>query len=129
MSDQITSVDDVQAVAQAERDLAEAHLKLDLITIDQLFHSDYTIIQPGGKVESKDEVLASYRTGTRRWDSAKADELDVRIYGNTGVVVGRWTASGQNGSERFDYSARFLSTWIKQDGRWQNVTSQSTEIV
>ncbi len=95
---------------------------------NQLFHPDYTIIQPGGKVESKDEVLASYRTGTRRWDSAKADELDVRIYDNMAMGVGRWTASGQNQSERFDYSARFLSIWIKQDGRWQNVAAQSTEI-
>lgn len=122
------SIDDIEAVALAEHELAEAHLHLNLATIDQLFHPDYIIIQPGGKVESKDEVLASYQTGTRRWDSAKSDELDVRIYGNTAVVVGRWTASGQNQSEHFDYSARFLTVWVKQDGCWQNVASQSTEI-
>ena len=125
---QTASNDEIQAVAQAERELAEAHLRLNLATIDLLLHPDYAIIQPGGEVESKAEVLASYRTGTRRCDSAEADELDVRVYGDTAVVIGRWTASGQNQSERFDYSARFLSIWVEQDGRWQNVAMQSTEI-
>ena len=120
--------DDYNAVAQAERKLAEAHLQLDLKTIDHLLHPDYVIIQPGGKVETKAEVLASYQTGTRRWNSAQSDQLDIRPYGHMAIVVGRWRASGQYGAERFDYAARFLSIWVKQDGRWQNIGYQATEI-
>jgi ketosteroid isomerase-like protein len=128
MSLPITLGDDFKAVAQAERQLAEAHLRLDVKTIEHLLHQDYVIIQPGGQVETKAEVLASYNSGTRRWDTAQADQLDIRLYGDTAIVVGRWQASGQHGAEQFDYAARFLSIWVKQAGHWQNVGYQATEI-
>ena len=120
--------EDLEAVAQAERQLAEAHLRLDMKTFEQLLHPDYVIVQPGGKVETKAEVLVSYNSGTRRWNTAQADQFDIRLYDNTAIVIGRWRASGQNGAERFDYAARFLSIWIKQEGRWQNISYQATEI-
>ena len=120
--------DDFEAVAQAESKLADAHLQLDLKTIDHLLHSDYVIVQPGGKVETKAEVLASYKTGTRHWDIAQSDQLDIHFYGASAVVIGRWRGAGQHGAERFDYVARFLSIWVKQDGQWQNIAYQSTEI-
>lgn len=123
-----TAADDVEAVAQAEYNLAIAHLRLDLTTLEHLLHPDYVIVQPGGTVETKAEVLASYRTGTRYWDTAQADQLDIRLYGDTAIVIGRWRASGQHGAERFDYAARFLSVWVKQEGRWQNTAYQATEI-
>ena len=120
--------DDFNAVVQAEQRLAAAHLQLDLETIEHLLHPDYVIIQPGGKVETKAEVIASYNTGTRHWETALVDQLDIRLYGDTARVVGRWRASGQHGTEQFDYAARFLSIWVKHAGRWQNIGYQSTEI-
>lgn len=120
--------DDIEAIVQAEHQLAEAHLQLDLKTIEGLLHPDYVIVQPGGRVETKAEVLASYKTDTRHWDSAQVDQLDIRLHDNSAIVIGRWRALGQHGPERFDYMARFLSVWVKQDGHWQNVSYQSTEI-
>ncbi len=125
----VGSADDRAAVAQAEQRLADAHQQLDLNIIDALLHPDYVIVQPGGKVETKAEVLSSYRTGSRRWDRAQTDQLDIRLYDNAAVVVGRWQASGRHGEERFDYVARFLSIWVKQGGRWLNTAFQATEIV
>ena len=122
------SADDFNAVVQAEHQLAAAHLQLDLKTIEYLLHPDYVIIQPGGRVETKAEVIASYNTGMRHWDTALVDQLDIRLYEDTARVVGRWQASGQHGTERFDYAARFLSIWVKHAGRWQNIGYQSTEI-
>ena len=120
--------DDFEAVAQAERQLAAAHIRLDMKTLEQLLHPDYVIVQPGGKVETKAEVLASYNSGRRQWDTAQVDQFDIRLYDKTAIVIGRWRASGQNGAEHFDYAARFLSIWIKQEGRWQNISYQATEI-
>jgi len=129
MHDQLQTPEDIQAVILAEQVLAEAHVQLDMELIDYLLHPDYVIIQPGGQIESRQQVLDSYRAGDRRWDAACSDQLDVRIYGDSAVVVGRWTASGRNGLEEFDYSARFLSFWLKENGRWRNVAAQSTEII
>lgn len=128
MSLDSVGADDFNAVAQAEHQLAAAHLQLDLEIIEHLLHLDYVIIQPGGKVETKAEVIASYNTGTRQWDTAQVDQLNIRLYGDTAIAIGRWRASGQHGAEHFDYAARFLSIWVKQEGRWQNIGYQSTEI-
>ncbi|GIQ72644.1 nuclear transport factor 2 family protein [Bradyrhizobium sp. RD5-C2] len=119
---------DLDAVAAAEHALAAAHLTLDLDVIDRLIHPDYVIVQPGGAIETKADVLASYRSGTRHWEAARVDELDIRLYQDTAVVVGRWLASGRNGPASFDYRARFLSVWVRLGGRWQNLAYQATEI-
>jgi len=54
--------------------------------------------------------------------------LDIRLYGQTALVVGVWKAAGCNNGQPFDYAAHFLSIWIKEGNRWLNLASQSTEI-
>ena len=121
--------DEVEQLIELEERLAAAHLNLDLSVIEALLHSDYVIVQPGGRVESKQDVLDSLKTGERRWEFARPDEMEVRIYGNLGIVRGRWRAKGFNGAEPFDYSARFLSTWVKEDDGWRNIAYQAHEII
>jgi ketosteroid isomerase-like protein len=103
-------------------------VRIDVDLIDELLHPDYVIIQPGGIVESKGQVLDSYRSGKRYWEFAQSDQMDIRVYGDTAIVVGRWQAKGHNGDIEFDYLVRFLSVWVMQAGRWLNLTSQSMKI-
>jgi ketosteroid isomerase-like protein len=119
---------DMEAVIQAEEALAAAHLSLDLATIDRLLHPDYVIIQPGGTIEDKAVTLASLHTDQRHWEIAQSDQLDVRLYGETAVVVGRWRGKGQNGAEPFDYQARFLSVWVREKDLWRNVAYEAAPI-
>jgi len=129
MSEMNSTANDAEMIMLAEHQLSEAHLHLDLETIERLLHPDYVIIQPGGKLETKREVLDSYRTLDRNWDFAQVDQLNVLLRGDVAIVVGRWQASGQHGPEQFDYAARFLSIWVKEDGYWQNIAYQATEII
>lgn len=119
---------DHAAVIQAEQALAAAHLTLDIATIDRLLHPSYVIVQPGGAHENKAQTLASLTTGDRHWDLAESDEMAVLLYGNTAVVTGRWRGRGRNGAVHFDYQARFLSTWVREDGEWRNVAYMATEV-
>jgi ketosteroid isomerase-like protein len=121
-------VTDAEAVIDAEQRLASAHLTLDLAVIAALLHDDYVIVQPGGRVETKADVLASYASGERHWDAAAVDALDVKLYGDTARVAGIWKASGTNAGTRFDYAARFISIWVKQAGAWRNLSYASSEI-
>jgi ketosteroid isomerase-like protein len=121
-------MDQKAQVLQAERDWLNAHLEMDLDLLDRLMHPEYTRIQPDGSVWNRSQTLASYQSGQRQWDSASIDELDIRIYGQTAVVTGRWQASGENFDSRFDYAARYVSVWCWTEERWQMVSDQSTEI-
>ncbi len=118
----------IQAILQAEQAWTAAFLQLDLAAIEQLMAEDYTIIQPGGAVWDKAKTLASLRSEQRHWDAAGSDELSVRLYGDTAIVIGRWTAKGVNHGQAFDYQARYQAVWVKRAGRWQIVADQSTEI-
>ena len=119
---------DIQAVIQAEEALAAAHLSLDLDTIDRLLHPDYVIIQPNGQLEDKAATLNSLRSDQRHWEIAQSDQLEVRLYGETAIVVGRWRGKGHNGPESFDYQARFLSIWVREKGLWRNVAYEAAPL-
>ncbi|MCA9929425.1 MAG: nuclear transport factor 2 family protein [Anaerolineales bacterium] len=128
VTNQMSANEKIQAVKQAECDLAAAHLTLDIACFDALLHPNYVIVQPGGKIEGKAETLASLQSGGRLWEIARSDQMDVQVYRETAVVTGCWRGKGKNGGTAFDYSARFLSVWIDENGIWRNVASQSTEI-
>ena len=116
-------------ILAAEQAWLNAHLELDLVQIEALMHPEHTRIQPDGLVWNKSQTLASYQSGLRSWSEINVDQLDVRIYGHTAIVIGRWQAIGINTGQAFNYSARYTSIWVLEDDRWQMVTDQSTEII
>ncbi|MDQ3010967.1 MAG: nuclear transport factor 2 family protein [Acidobacteriota bacterium] len=50
------------------------------------------------------------------------DEVKVRVYGDTAVITGRVTTEEK-------VQSRFTRVWVKQQGRWQLVSAQSTRII
>ncbi len=124
----MTPPHDEQAIAEAERGLAAVHLALDLDTFDRLLHPKYRNLQPDGSTESKAEVISSLRSGQRRWDRAEVDQLEISVYGDAAVAVGRGRARGRHGAVRFDYAARFLSVWVRDGNCWRNVAYQASEL-
>ena len=121
-------MDAVQKVLAVEHAWTEAHLRGDVQTLEEIMAFDYVKIQPDGSLLDKTTTLASYQPDQRAWDVARGDDYDVRVYGDTAVVIGRWTARGINNGRPFDYAARFLSIYVRRAGRWQMVAEQSTEI-
>lgn len=115
----------IQEVIQTEREWVEAHRRLNLATLERIMADDYTHIQTDGSVIGKEEDLASYQTGTRHWEFAESDQYDVRMYGDTAILIGRWRARGVNAGQRFDYIARFTAVYVKRKGHWQMVLTQS----
>ncbi len=115
-------------VMNVERDWTEAHLRGDVEAIARLMADDYAKIESDGSVSDKAAVLAKYTPETRYWEKAQGDAYDVRVYGDTAVVIGRWTARGMNNGTRFDYAARFMSVYVRRAGQWQMVAEQSTPI-
>ena len=118
----------IEQVLLAEREWFLAHLHLDVAALDRLMDSDYLQIDARGDKVTKEQVLASFRSGERHWTEAHSDELHVRVYGNTAVVVGRWQAKGTNAGQHFDYQARYVSMWVRRDRGWRMVSDQSTPI-
>lgn len=118
----------MQEILAAEQAWLKAHLELDIGAIERLMAQDYVQIDSKGEVIRRAKAIASLSSGTRHWDAAHIDQLQVRVYGHTGVVVGRWVAKGQNAGKPFNYSARYASVWVKTEQGWQMVLDQSTPL-
>ena len=118
----------VEQVLRAEREWLLAHLRLDVRALDRLMAPEYSRIDGRGRIVSKEQVLESFRSGGRGWEEAHSDEHDVRTYGDTAVVIGRWQARGVNAGQPFDYAARYVSVWVKFDGEWRMVSDRFTPI-
>ena len=120
--------DTIKHIIACEQALAKAHLTLDIEILDSLFHPDYMILQPDGNLERKADVLQSYQSGEGHWDKAELDDLEVTVLGDFARAIGKWSATGVNRGQAFDYQARFISIWIKTEECWRNISYQSVEI-
>jgi ketosteroid isomerase-like protein len=120
--------DAASTVILAERAWVEAHRQLDVPTLERLMADEFIQVGPRGQLLAKGDVLASLRSGQRRWEYAESDQYQVHLYGIVAVVHGRWRAKGDNSGSPFDYAARYVAVWIYRQGHWQMVSDQSTGI-
>lgn len=121
-------MDDAAQGMTIEHEWTKTHLRGDVETPARLMADDYLKIEFDGCVSDRAMPPAKYLPGACYWEKAQGDEYNVRVYGDTALVIGRWTARGMNHGTRFDYTARFLSVTVKRAGRWQMVAEQSTAI-
>jgi ketosteroid isomerase-like protein len=78
---------DEQALIRIQQDWAEARVKGDSSYTRRLELDDCTIVWPDGRAVNKKEDLQTM-TGDIVFSEFKIDDLQVRVYGETGIVVG-----------------------------------------
>ena len=79
-------------------------------------------------METKAQVLASFRSSERAWSYAAVEGVEVTEAESTAVARGVWRAAGVNRGRAFDYAARFLSVWTRDGEDWRNLAYQATEL-
>jgi ketosteroid isomerase-like protein len=120
--------DDEQALINVQHDWAEARIKGDSSYTRRVEAENCTVVWPDGSIVNKREDLASM-IGDIVFTEFKIDDLQVRLYGDTGVVVGQGTIKAHEGKQNL-LGGKFVwtDTFIKQDGAWKVVASQVTPV-
>jgi ketosteroid isomerase-like protein len=123
------SPEDEQALIEIQRDWAEARIKGDRSYTRRLEAENCTVVWPDGSIVNKREDLTSM-TGDIAFTEFKIDDLHVRLYGETGIVVGQGTIKAHEGKQNL-LGGRFVwtDTFIKQHGVWKVVASQVTPVL
>lgn len=117
----MTDVDEVLAV---EREWTEAHQSGDFATIERLMADDYIRLLPEGSLTGKAGVMATLSDEQRAWGFAGGEEYEVRLLGDTAIVIGRWRACGMSSGRRFDDAPRFMSVYVRRQNRCQMLAEQ-----
>lgn len=118
----------IAAVLQAEAAWSRAFREGDWDTLAEMMAPEYIQIGADGRLSDRKAFLASLQGEQRRWQVAESDQLDVRLYGDAALLLGRWRGVGFNHGQAFDYQARFACLYVWREGRWLVAYEQSSEI-
>jgi len=118
-----------QALMKIQHEWAEARVKGDSSYTRRLEAEDCTIVWPDGRIVNKQADLESM-TGDIVFSEFKIHDLRVRLYADTGIVVGQGTIRAQKGKQDL-LGGKFVwtDTFVKQGGEWKVVGSQITPIL
>ena len=121
--------EDEQTLTRIQREWAKARVKGDSSYTRRLEAEDCTIVWPDGRLVNKQGDLQSM-TGDIVFSEFKIDDLRVRLYGDTGIVVGKGTIKAHKGKQDL-LSGKFVwtDTFAKQGGQWKVVASQITPVL
>ena len=121
--------EDERALLKIQYEWAEARVKGDSSYTRRLETEDCTIVWPDGRVVDKRADLESM-TGGIVFSEFKIHHVQVRLYSDTGVVIGEGTIKAQKGKQDL-LRGKFVwtDTFVKQGGQWKVVASQITPVL
>jgi hypothetical protein len=113
-----------------ELKLAELILHADWDGYAKHLASDYLHTRDNGRVESKDEALASLRDPQRKIIVMEMEPADlaIRIYGDVAVSNAEFTITVRDNGQVKSRRTRLTDVFVKRDGQWCLVAGHGTTI-
>jgi ketosteroid isomerase-like protein len=100
----------------------------DAAALDQLLAASLAYIDYDGSLMNKKEFLASIQQESLHPAQITNEEMTAKVYGEAAVVTGIYREKGTSKGKPYQRRGRFTDTWVRQEGTWQCVASQSTLI-
>lgn len=117
-----------EELRQAETGWAAAVQKGDLAALQRILGDRLIYTHSTGVVEDKKEYLARLGKGAQKYELIEHASMNIRVYGEAGVVASRVRMKGVSNTRLFDNQLLMLHVWVKQGGRWQLVAHQTTKL-
>jgi ketosteroid isomerase-like protein len=118
--------DSLLAAFMAVRD---ALLAGDTEALRALYAEDFRSHSLRGEVEGREAVLEAFGPDGVRLDMFEVEDLAVEVFGDVGILTGLGSIGGRFDRTEFRHRVRFVDIFLRRDGRWRYLFSQSTEIV
>lgn len=117
-----------EALRKIQHEWAEARVKGDSSYTRRLEAKDCTIVWPDGRIVNKRGDLQ--RMTDIVFSEFEIQNLQVRLYGDTGIVVGEGIIKAREG-KRDLVGGKFVwtDTFVKKDGAWKVLASQITPVL
>jgi len=120
--------DDETQLIQLERAWNQAEAVADSSAITSLFEETLVYVDYDGSLMNKADYLRSVSNPAAKPDHLYDEGMKAYVYGTTGIVSGIYRETGTTKGKAYTRRARFTDTWVKRDGKWKCVASQSTMI-
>jgi ketosteroid isomerase-like protein len=115
-----------QELVQIERDWCSALEKKDAAVLSRILADDYAAVASRGFPSDKAGDLAGLKDSDLL-TSCVDDNVKVRLFGDTAVVMGHGRRSGTyKGAPYKDRQVYYTDVFVRRNGRWQCVASEGT---
>jgi ketosteroid isomerase-like protein len=119
-----------QELIQVEKDWCTAMQKKDAAFLERMLAADYVGISMSGKTGTKADSTRGIKDPSTRLDVCVDTDFNVRVYGDVGVVIARYARAGVDaGGPYKDRTGWYTDVFVRRNGQWQCVASQSTNTV
>lgn len=106
---------------KAVEDYDHAQVNADGAELRRLVADDYVLVNSGGKVQSKSELIADYLAPGYRIEPFKVLEPVENAWGDGAVMGGLVHLKGTSEGKPFAVTLRFADIWARRNGKWQVV--------
>ena len=103
----------------------EAMVSNDVVEIAKFMADDWIIVGSNG-ITTKSSFLASIKSGSVTHNRMDSNEMTIKIYGDTGIVISRGTSAGIYKGRTFDLYEWSTSVFIREEGIWRCVSTMVT---
>jgi len=117
-----------QTLKQLEQDWADAQKSQDVDKFGQIVAEDWSALGYDGKRVTKQTVLEEIKAGKDKVDSIELGAMDVKVLGNVAVVQGSDTEKSMTNGKDTSGNWVWTDVFVKRDGKWLAVRSQSAKI-
>ncbi|HYU99098.1 MAG TPA: nuclear transport factor 2 family protein [Pyrinomonadaceae bacterium] len=115
-----------QAVLQAIQTWLDADERQDRATLDRIIADDFVGTAPRGRMVNKRDIIPEQGTTGGHGLSISAQDIKVRILGDTAIAVGRGLPKTQERRPRPEL--RFTVVFTKRADRWQMVAAHLSPV-
>jgi len=116
----VLATDDSRIRARAEGDVK---------ALSRIYADDYSLITAEGEVRSKAIQLSELKAGQLHFAPLRPLEREVRLYGQTALVISRDPAGIVRKGQQIGGDLRMTRLYVWRQGRWQLVSAQATRVV
>lgn len=120
---------DEEVIRRIEHEGANAAAHNDADAYGRILADDFVGHWADGSKTTKAEEIQLMRSGTESYTENKITELYVRIFGTTAIATGRNTETATIEGKDMTGVYSFTDVFLKRNGRWQIVASQTARPV
>ena len=111
-------------LVELAHDLARAVSDHDVERLEGLLASEFTLQGAAGQLDR--EAFLEAAAGPYEIDEFTYEQIDPEVYGNTAVLVSRYTQVARLDGRDLTHRMHVTDIWTRRDARWQIVRRHAT---
>ena len=120
----MTTATVAQELVELAHELARAVSEHDVPRLESMLAAEFTLQGAAGQLDR--EAFLDAAAGPYEIDEFTYEEIDPEIYGNTAVLVSRYSQVARLDSRDLTHRMHVTDIWTRRDGRWQIVRRHAT---